>query len=124
MTDAANADPARHSNRSGSNVSGMVRLMPEVAALFTRIPKRGAGDRFADRHDWDGLEDAAPLLADAKPDALEHPVTLGAGVESGLHQVLFHLSDFIAERERPPPPLHYLLPIKFTPWGFSLYRGA
>jgi len=53
--------------------------------------------------------------------------------------VLFHIGAFFAESASPPPPflelvpfrfrvfdasLHYHLPIKFTPWGFSLYRGA
>jgi 5-hydroxyisourate hydrolase len=71
--------------------------------------------------------------------ALDHPVTQGAAVEAGLHEVLFHLGDFYSRSENPPPPflevvpfrfrvfdpaLHYHLPIKFTPWGFSLYRGA
>jgi len=82
------------------------------------------------------------LLADGRlsaTGALDHPVTQGEGVEAGLHEVLFHLGDFFADQERPPPPfldvvpfrfrvfdeqLHYHLPIKFTPWGFSLYRGA
>ena len=69
----------------------------------------------------------------------DHPVTRGEGVEAGLHEVLFHLGDFYAGTKDPPPrflevvpfrfrvfdpALHYHLPIKFTPWGFSLYRGA
>ena len=83
------------------------------------------------------------VLADGVlgPDgALDHPVKTGEGVEAGVHEVLFHLGAFFAATaERPPPPflevvpfrfrvfdasLHYHLPIKFTPWGFSLYRGA
>ncbi|WP_439597784.1 hydroxyisourate hydrolase [Falsiroseomonas sp.] len=71
--------------------------------------------------------------------ALDHPVTQGQGVQEGVHEVLFHIGDFFAESHNPPPPflelvpfrfrvfdamLHYHLPIKFTPWGFSLYRGA
>lgn len=71
--------------------------------------------------------------------ALDHPVTTGEGVDAGVHEVLFHLGAFYAASDRPPPPflevvpfrfrvfdasLHYHLPIKFTPWGFSLYRGA
>ena len=71
--------------------------------------------------------------------ALHHPVTKGEGVQEGLHEVLFHIGAFFAESASPPPPflelvpfrfrvfdasLHYHLPIKFTPWGFSLYRGA
>ncbi|NKC30830.1 hydroxyisourate hydrolase [Falsiroseomonas selenitidurans] len=71
--------------------------------------------------------------------ALHHPVTTGVGVTVGVHEVLFHIGDFFAATQSPPPPflelvpfrfrvfdasLHYHLPIKFTPWGFSLYRGA
>lgn len=70
---------------------------------------------------------------------LDHPVTTGAGVEAGLYEAVFHIGDFFAASASPPPPflemvpfrfrvfdssLHYHLPIKFTPWGFSLYRGA
>jgi len=62
----------------------LLRPMPEVAALFTRIPKRGAGDPFPDSHDWSALEDAAALLADAKPDALIFNAGKGAAI--GLAQ--------------------------------------
>ncbi len=70
---------------------------------------------------------------------LDHPIAQGLGVEEGVHEVMFHLREFFAARDNPPPPfldlvpfrfrvfdaaLHYHLPIKFTPWGFSLYRGA
>jgi 5-hydroxyisourate hydrolase len=89
------------------------------------------------------LEDGQRLvLADERlgaNGAMAHPVTEGEGVEAGMHEVLFHLGEFFAAGDRPPPPflevvpfrfrvfdaaLHYHLPIKFTPWGFSLYRGA
>lgn len=71
--------------------------------------------------------------------SLAHPVAQGEGVAEGVHEVTFHIGDFYAGSERPPAPflekvpfrfrvfdaaLHYHLPIKFTPWGFSLYRGA
>jgi 5-hydroxyisourate hydrolase len=72
--------------------------------------------------------------------ALHDPIAGGEGVEEGMHEVLFHLGAFFtANADSPPPPfldvvpfrfrvfdpgLHYHLPIKFTPWGFSLYRGA
>jgi len=58
----------------------LLRSMPKVAALFTRIQKRGAGDPFPDMHDWDALEDAAALLADAKPDALIFNAGKGAAI--------------------------------------------
>lgn len=82
------------------------------------------------------------VLADGqlgKDGALAHPITTGVGVTAGMHEVLFHLGAFFAASDNPPPPflevvpfrfrvfdphLHYHLPIKFTPWGFSLYRGA
>jgi 5-hydroxyisourate hydrolase len=89
------------------------------------------------------LEDGSRrVLADGQlgaNGALDHPITSGQGVEAGMHEVLFHLSEFYASHDKPPPPflevvpfrfrvfdehLHYHLPIKFTPWGFSLYRGA
>lgn len=69
----------------------------------------------------------------------DHPVARGAGVTESLHEVLLHLGAFFAAQPVPPPPFldvvpfrfrvfdatqHYHLPIKFTPWGFSLYRGA
>lgn len=70
---------------------------------------------------------------------LPHPVAEGEGVGEGIHEVLLHVGAFFAEASDPPPPFleivpfrfrvfdpaqHYHLPIKFTPWGFSLYRGA
>lgn len=68
---------------------------------------------------------------------LDHPVTAGEGVAEGTHEVLFHVGDFFSgaapHRFLDVVPFrfrvfdaaqHYHLPIKFTPWGFSLYRGA
>jgi 5-hydroxyisourate hydrolase len=70
---------------------------------------------------------------------LDHPVTRGAGVQPGEHEVLFHLGAFHAETGAAAPPFldvvpfrfrvvdaseHIHLPIKFTPFGYSLYRGA
>ena len=39
-----------------------------------------AGDPFPGSHDWDALEDAAALLADAKPDALVFNAGKGAAI--------------------------------------------
>lgn len=71
--------------------------------------------------------------------ALDHPITRGDGVREGLYEVRLQIGAFLARRESPPPPFlelvpfrfrvfdirqHYHLPIKFTPWGYSLYRGS
>jgi 5-hydroxyisourate hydrolase len=69
--------------------------------------------------------------------ALDHPVTQGAGVQAGVHEVLFQVGAFYAGTATPPflgevpfrftvfdPALHYHLPMKFTPWGYALFRGA
>jgi 5-hydroxyisourate hydrolase len=71
---------------------------------------------------------------------LQHPVTEGEGVIAGTHETLFYLGDWWRERtghaERCFQEVavfrfevldvneHYHLPIKFTPWGFALFRGA
>jgi 5-hydroxyisourate hydrolase len=66
---------------------------------------------------------------------LDHPVVGGEGVDEGTYEVLFHVGAFYGETapfldivpfrftvgDAAP---HYHLPIKFTPFGFSLYRGA
>lgn len=72
--------------------------------------------------------------------ALEHPVVSGAGVALGTHEALFHLGDWWRARSGHADRCfqevaafrfevlnlteHYHLPIKFTPWGFALFRGA
>jgi 5-hydroxyisourate hydrolase len=71
--------------------------------------------------------------------ALHHPVTQGAGVEAGEHEVLLEVGAFLRATGSDAPPFldvvpfrfrvfdvaqHYHLPIKFTPFGYSLYRGA
>jgi 5-hydroxyisourate hydrolase len=82
------------------------------------------------------------LVAEAKigpHGLLEHPVTAGVGVKPGVHEVLLDVGGFHAATGSPAPPFlgivpfrftiadvepHYHLPIKFTPFGYSLYRGA
>ncbi|MGG5821613.1 hydroxyisourate hydrolase [Falsiroseomonas sp. HW251] len=70
---------------------------------------------------------------------LDHPVAGGAGVEEGEHEVLMHVGEFHAATGVTAPPFldvvpfrfrvfdvaqHYHLPIKFTPFGLSVWRGA
>ncbi|MBN8535205.1 MAG: hydroxyisourate hydrolase [Rhizobiales bacterium] len=69
---------------------------------------------------------------------LDHPSARGEGVVAGFYEVRFDLGDFFARAGREAPFLdsvpfrfhvrnaaeHYHLPFKFTPYGFSLFRGA
>ena len=83
------------------------------------------------------------LIADGRLSAagiLDHAiVTTRLGV--GPYEVVFHAGEFFAAngvaQANPPflndvpfrfsiadPEHHYHLPMKITPWGFSLYRGS
>ena len=72
--------------------------------------------------------------------ALDHPVT-AATLDPGAYEVIFHAGEFFSNNgiaqsapsfldEVPfrfniaDPRQHYHLPMKITPWGFSLYRGS
>ena len=76
----------------------------------------------------------------AQSGALEHPVARDR-FSPGTYEVLFHAGDFFASagvtQTSPPfldivpfrfqiadPDQHYHLPMKMTPWGFSIYRGS
>lgn len=73
--------------------------------------------------------------------ALEHPMNAGEGVAAGTHEVLLHAGEYFRfdgqVKEKPAfqeiVPLrftvldaqeHYHLPVKISPWGFSVWRGA
>jgi 5-hydroxyisourate hydrolase len=73
--------------------------------------------------------------------ALDHPVAQGEGIDAGTYEVVFHIGDYLRATGAPtstPPFLdlapfrftiadaaqHYHLPLKFTPWGYSLFRGS
>ena len=72
--------------------------------------------------------------------ALDHAVVTGTGVEAGVHEAHFHLGDWWRERGTTQAAFfqevavfrfnvvnvqeHYHLPLKFTAWGFALFRGA
>jgi 5-hydroxyisourate hydrolase len=76
----------------------------------------------------------------AQSGALEHPIA-HQRLSPGTYDVLFYAGDFFAsagiEQTSPPfldvvpfrfhiadPDQHYHLPMKMTPWGFSIYRGS
>lgn len=76
------------------------------------------------------------------PDGLlQHAVAKGDGVRGGLYEVEFDVGAYYRRRgkELPDPSFletavfrfgidrveeHFHLPFKFTPWGFSLFRGG
>ena len=85
------------------------------------------------------LEPSRARIAEGRIGAdgqLDHPVTRGAGVESGEHEVLFHLGEFYGDAGTgflTVTPFrfriekideHFHLPMKFTRWGYTLFRGA
>ena len=90
------------------------------------------------------LEGVRKVIANGKlgpTGALDHPVGGGEGVKTGTYEVVFHVGDYLRATGAPtstPPFLdlvpfrftiadagqHYHLPFKFTPWGFSLFRGS
>ncbi len=72
---------------------------------------------------------------------LDHPVVQGAGIIAGIYETVFYVGDFYRQRGEaiPEPPFldvvpfrfsisdadqHYHLPMKVSPWGFSLFRGG
>jgi 5-hydroxyisourate hydrolase len=81
-------------------------------------------------------------LADSRLGAeglLKDAVVAGEGVIAGDYEVLFHIDQFYRDSGRSEPAFltivpfrfaihgieeHFHLPMKFTPWGFSLFRGA
>lgn len=72
---------------------------------------------------------------------LQHPVAEGSGVVRGMYEVEFDVGAYYRANdvELPDPGFlevamfrfgidrvseHFHLPFKFTPWGFSLFRGG
>lgn len=70
-----------------------------------------------------------------------HPVSKGVGVTRGLYEVTFGVAAFYRAKgiELPDPAFideapfrfgidrvseHFHIPFKFTPWGFSVFRGG
>jgi 5-hydroxyisourate hydrolase len=73
--------------------------------------------------------------------AFEHPMNAGDGVTAGTHEVLLHAGEYFRSiglvSDKPAfqeiVPLrftvldtrdHYHLPVKISPWGLSVWRGA
>lgn len=82
---------------------------------------------------------AAGRLSDAG--TLDHAIVQGVGVHRGIYEVRFDAGAFFRhiKPRLPSPPFlgivpfrfglarvdeHFHLPLKISPWGFSLYRGG
>jgi 5-hydroxyisourate hydrolase len=87
------------------------------------------------------LSPDAALLADgtlAGNGALDHATVRGDGIIAGEYEVRFHVGAWLKAQGATigildvvpfrftvaAPEQHYHLPFKFTPWGFSLFRGS
>ncbi len=101
-------------------------------------PAAGLGVRLW-RLDDDRVQVAAGYCSESG--LLEHPVAEGTGVKRGMYEVEFDVGSYYREHGIAlPDPLflevavfrfgidriseHFHLPFKFTPWGFSLFRGG
>jgi 5-hydroxyisourate hydrolase len=87
------------------------------------------------------LEPARRLIAEGRLGAnglLDHPIAKGEGIVCGSYEAVFHIGAYFAASglggsaflDAVPfrfvvarPEEHYHLPLKFTPFGFSLFRG-
>jgi 5-hydroxyisourate hydrolase len=72
--------------------------------------------------------------------ALDHPITRGDGIAAGQYEARFHVGDWLRAQDRLIGPAflevavfrltvldpreHYHLPLKFTAWGYALFRGS
>jgi 5-hydroxyisourate hydrolase len=72
--------------------------------------------------------------------ALDHPVSRGDGVALGAHEARFYVGDWLREHDASTGRVfmevavfrfevsdlreHVHLPLKFTRWGFALFRGS
>jgi 5-hydroxyisourate hydrolase len=102
------------------------------------IPAGGLNVRLW-RIDGNRQEIAAGACADSG--LFQHPVAEGTGVERGMFEVEFDVGSYFRNSGVvvPDPSFlevavfrfgidkvseHFHLPFKFTPWGFSMFRGG
>jgi 5-hydroxyisourate hydrolase len=87
---------------------------------------------------------ARSLLCDGRINAkgvLDEPVLMSERIVAGCYEAVFHVADYYRDAGVPLPALpfldvvtyrfavgdtrqHYHLPMKFTPWGYSCFRGG
>lgn len=102
------------------------------------IPAAGLSVRLW-RHGQERMEIASGLCSASG--LLQHHIADGIGVERGMYEIEFGVGDYYRSTgvALPDPSFvetavfrfgidrvgeHFHLPFKFTPWGFSLFRGG
>ena len=102
------------------------------------VPAAGLGVRL-----WLMGDERLPIAAGTCSESglLQHPVADGAEVKRGIYEVEFDVGAYYRKHDFtiPDPSFlevavfrfgidrvteHFHLPFKFTPWGFSLFRGG
>ncbi|SFI27940.1 5-hydroxyisourate hydrolase [Jannaschia pohangensis] len=103
------------------------------------IPAHGLGVRLWRIDGQDRTQIAAGPCG--KDGLLDHQGAKGAGISAGVYEVEFDVGGFFRQAgvAIPDPPFvdlavfrfgiarveeHFHLPFKFTPWGFSMFRGG
>ncbi|MBE7249325.1 MAG: hydroxyisourate hydrolase [Actinomycetospora chiangmaiensis] len=71
--------------------------------------------------------------------SFDHPVVQGIGIAAGSYEVVFHLGAYFTAQGRPGPHFldevpfrfsiadaaeHHHLPLKFTRFGYAVFRGV
>ncbi|TNC07482.1 hydroxyisourate hydrolase [Methylobacterium terricola] len=71
--------------------------------------------------------------------SFDHPVVRGVGIAAGTYEAVFHLGAYFTAQGRPGPHFldqvpfrftiadageHYHLPLKFTRFGYAVFRGV
>ena len=88
-------------------------------------------------------DNAPQQIAEAITDAdgrTPQPLISGRPIPTGTYELHFHIGDYIEQQSAPPSPrfldivpvrfhvaepeAHYHIPLLFTPWSYSTYRGT
>ena len=117
--------------------------MPGISIHVVDVAKgRPASGMFLEVHALDGdIRRVVGTGCIGDNGMFVHPMNAGDGVALGTHEVLLHAGEYFrlvgqvtdkpAFLEIVPlrftvldPVEHYHLPVKITPWGISVWRGA
>lgn len=121
---------------SNANKAGGISI--HAVDIARGVPAAGLQVRLR-RADGDNQEIARGKCG--KNGLLDHPVSQGDNVGCGLYEIEFDVAEYYrANGVSVPDPCflevakfqfgiakveeHFHLPFKFTPWGFSLFRGG
>ncbi len=122
--------------KTGDHGAGGISI--HAVDIARGIPAAGLNVRLR-RIDGNAAEVASGACSDSG--LLQHPAAGGAAVERGMYEVDFDVGAYYRSNgvDIPDPSFlevavfrfgidnveeHFHLPFKFTPWGFSLFRGG